>query len=129
MQLLLQRRRLGFQQGRTVDATDTELYDQLVGYLTAEGALSEDTGHGLLILTAYDHRPLPTALRLHVTPASLGQHLRAAAPGATYSFPDVQPIEAAWRLFLVHLDEAVRTAKPGETELVLDRTGVLSRSR
>jgi hypothetical protein len=44
-------------------------------------------------------------------------------------WPDVPPVEAAWRLFLVHLEEAVRTTKPGETELVLDRTGVQARSR
>jgi hypothetical protein len=112
-----------------VETTDIERYDQLVGYLGAEGAVSEDADRGLLILTEYDHRPLTTPLRLHVTPASFGEHLRAAAPGATYAFPDVTPIEAAWRLFLVHLDEAVQTAKPGETELVLDRTGVLSRPR
>lgn len=110
-----------------MDLTDDELYDQLVGYLAAEGAVFEDAGPGLLILTEFYHHPLPTPLRLHITPGSFGQHLRTAAPGATYAFPDVQPIEAAWRLFLVHLDEAVRTAKPGETELVLDRKGVLSR--
>ena len=62
-------------------------------------------------------------------PASFGEHVRAAAPGAAHAFPDVAPIEAAWRLFLVHLDEAVRTAKNGETELALYRTGVLSRPR
>jgi hypothetical protein len=57
---------------------------------------------GLVVLTEFDHRPLPVPLRLHIT--------------------------AAWRLFLVHLEEAVRTAKPGETELHLDRTGVVSRA-
>ena len=110
-----------------VEATDTELYDQLVGYLGAEGAVCEDAG--LLILTEYDHRPLSSPLHLHITPTSFGEHLRAAAPGAAHAFPDVPPIEAAWRLFLVHLDEAVRTARPDETELVLDRTGVVSRAR
>jgi hypothetical protein len=110
-----------------VEATDSELYDQLVGYLRAEGAVSEDADRGLLTITEYDHRVLPTPLRLHITPGSFGQHLRAAAPGATYVFPDATPLKAAFRLFLVHLDEAVRTAKPGETELVFDRTGVLSR--
>lgn len=111
-----------------MEATDTELYDQLVGYLSAEGAVSEVADRGLLILTEYDHRALPSPLHLHVTPISLGEHLRSGAPGAAHAFPDVTPIEAAWRLFLVHLDEAVRTAKPGETELVLDRNGVASRA-
>ena len=110
-----------------MDPSDAELYDQLLGYLAAEGAISEDPDRSVVTLTAFNHRALTTPLHLHVCPASFGEHLRAAAPGAAGAFPDVAPTEAAWRLFLVHLEEAVRTAKPGETELVLDRPGVLSR--
>ena len=111
-----------------MEPTDAELYDQLVGYLAAEGAVDEDRVQGLVVLTEFDHRPLPVPLRLHITATSFGDHLRAAAPDAAVVWPDVQPVEAAWRLFLVHLEEAVRTAKPGETELHLDRTGVVSRA-
>jgi len=101
----------------------TGLYDQLVGYLAAEGAVDEDREQGVVVLTAFDHRPLPAPLRLHTTPAAFDEHLRTIAPDAALLFPDVDPLEAAWRLFLVHLEEAVRTAKPGQTELVLDRQG------
>lgn len=104
-----------------------ELYDQLVGYLAAEGAIDEDRDRGVVVLAAFDHRPLPTPLRLHITPGSFDDHVRKTAPDAALVFPDVDPLEAAWRLFLVHLEEAVRTAKPGETELVLAGDGVHSR--
>ncbi|GAA4933092.1 hypothetical protein EV188_103670 [Actinomycetospora succinea] len=110
-----------------MESAHTGFYDQLVGYLAAEGAVSEDQDQGVVPLTEFDHRPLPTALRLHVTPTTFDEHLRGMAPGAALLFPAVGPLEAAWRLFLVHLDEGVRTAKPGQTELVLDRSGVLAR--
>lgn len=109
-----------------METPSTGLYDQLVGYLAAEGAIDEDREHGILALTVFDHRPLASPLRLHITPAAFDQHLREMAPAAAHVFPDVDPLEAAWRLFLVHLEEAVQTVKPGETELVLDPTGVLS---
>jgi hypothetical protein len=65
-------------------------------------------------------------MRLHVTPDSFGQVLRDAAPTSAGAFPDLEPLEAAWRLFLVHLDEAIQTARPGETELVPAPSGVAS---
>ncbi|MDD7933957.1 hypothetical protein [Actinomycetospora straminea] len=55
------------------------LYDQLVGGLMAEGEATEDRGQGVVTLTEFDHRPLPTPLRLHVTPTSFDQHLRSMA--------------------------------------------------
>lgn len=106
---------------------DETLYDQLIGYLAARGAVREDARRGVLVLSEFDHRPLPAPLHLHVSPDILGDHLRASAPAAAGSYPDVHPVEAAWRLFLVHLADAVATAEPGETELVLDDTGVLAR--
>jgi hypothetical protein len=111
-----------------MEAGRTGLYDQLIGYLAAEGAVDEDRDHGVLTLTEFDHRPLPAPLRLHITPASFDEHLQRMAPDAALVFPDVDPPEAAWRLFLVHLEEAVQTGKPGETELVLARDGVRSES-
>lgn len=106
--------------------SSTGLYDLLVGYLMAEGEASEDRDQGVVTLTEFDHQPLPIPLRLHITPAGFDQHLRSMASGAALLFPDVDPLEATWRLFLVHLEEAVQTARPGETELVLARDGVRS---
>jgi hypothetical protein len=47
-------------------------------------------------------------------------------PDARVLRPDADPTEAAWGLFLVHLDEAVAAARPGETELMPGRGGVNS---
>ncbi|GAA4783794.1 hypothetical protein GCM10023200_16630 [Actinomycetospora chlora] len=109
-----------------MEPKDAELYDQLVGYLAAEGAVEEDTDAGVVTLTEFDHQPLAQPLHLHVTPTSLGRHLRTGASDAAVVWADVPPVEAAWRLFLVRLEAAVRTAKTGETELVLDPSGVRS---
>lgn len=106
---------------------DEQFYDQLIGHLTRNGRVTEDAGHGVLVLTEFDHRSLSPPLRLHATAVTFGPHLRAAAPEAAGSYPDIHPVEAAWRLFVVQLAEAVRAAAPDETELVLDGTGVLAR--
>lgn len=107
-----------------MEPTDQEMYDQLLGYLAAEGAIEEDPGAGIVVLTEFDHGAVNPPLRLHLTPASFGQHLRDAATESASLYPDVPPVEAAWRLFTVHLDEAVKTARPGEIELVLRPGGV-----
>ena len=101
-----------------------QLYDQLLGYLAAEGEIEEDPENGIVVLVEFDHRKLEQPLRLHLTPYTFERHLREAAPDAVGVYPDVHPLEAAWRLFTVHLDEAVQTTAPGETELVLVRSGV-----
>jgi hypothetical protein len=106
----------------SVEPSDGELYEQLVGYLDAEGAVEEDTERGVVTITEFD----PVRSRRRSTSSSRrcrrGAHLRAVAPSPALVWPDLPAVEAAWRLS--HLEETVRTAKPGETELVLDRTGV-----
>lgn len=107
---------------------DEQFYDSLIGHLTTKGTVREDAGQGVLVLSELDGRQLSTPLRLHVTPETFGPHLRATASDAAEAYPDIHPAEAAWRLFLVQLDEAIQTAKPGETELVLERIGVASQA-
>ena len=97
-----------------MEPRDQELYDQLVGYLAAEGVIEENVEAGTLRLVEFEHHDLEPPLTLHVTPAALGRHLRVMAPLAAGAFPDVPPIDAAWRLFLVHLAEGVWTAAPGD---------------
>lgn len=110
-----------------MEPTDQELYDQLLGYLAAEGTIEEDPDAGIVVLTEFDHRAVDPPLRLHLTPISFGQHLRDVAPDSASLYPDIPPVEAAWRLFTVHLQEGIATARPGETELVLGRGGVFPR--
>lgn len=107
-----------------MEPTDQEMYDQLLGYLAAEGEIEEDPKSGVVTLLEFDHQVLAQPLRLHLSSSAFAQHLRDAVPDSAGVFPDVAPLEAAWRLFTVHLDEAVKTARSGETELLLSRGGV-----
>ncbi len=110
-----------------MEQSDQELYDQLLGYLAAEGEIEEDPKNGTVVITEFDHRILEQPLRLHLDPSTFGRFLHDATSESAVLYPDISPMEAAWRLFTVHLDEAVQTARPGETELVLGRGGVDSR--
>jgi hypothetical protein len=103
---------------------DRVLYARLLEAIADGGAFSEDAES--IVITALDGRRLRAPMRLHVTPETFGRHLRAVAAGSAGAFPEVSPVEAAWRLFLVHLDETVQTAKPGETELVPVPSGLHS---
>lgn len=105
---------------------DRGRYEQLVGYLEAEGSVREDLVAGLLLIDEFERRQLEPPMRLHLTPESFAQRLEAMATSAANVFPETSPLDAAWQLFLVHLDEAIQTAKPGETDLVLSPYGVAS---
>jgi hypothetical protein len=107
---------------------DEQFYDQLIGHLAKKGRVKEDSAHDVLVVSEYDGQTLTKPLRLHVTPESFGPYLYATAPEAAGSYPELHELEAAWRLFLVQLDEAIQAAKPEETELVLERIGVASQA-
>lgn len=101
---------------------DQVLYARLLTAI-GEGGVDERTADGIVI-GAFEGRSLMQPMHLRVTPASFGPLLRSTAEQSASAFPDVEPEEAAWRLFLVHLDEAIQTAAPGETELVPTPSGV-----
>lgn len=103
---------------------DQVLYARLLTAI-GEGGVDERTADGIVI-SAFEGRSLMQPMHLRVTPASFGPLLRSTAEQSASAFPDVEPEEAAWRLFLVHLDEAIQTAAPGETELVPTPYGVES---
>ncbi|NMO93204.1 hypothetical protein [Actinomycetospora sp. TBRC 11914] len=105
-------------------AEDRVLYARLMDAIGADGAGTETTDG--VVLTAVGGRRLPWPMRLRITPDSFGRVLRDAAADSAGAFPDVEPLEAAWRLFLVHLDEAIKTARPNETELLPTTTGIAS---
>ncbi|WP_433802546.1 hypothetical protein [Actinomycetospora sp. CA-084318] len=101
---------------------DQVLYARLLTAI-GEGGVVERTADGVVI-DAFEDRSLMQLMHLRVTPATFGPLLRSTAGRSASAFPDVEPLEAAWRLFLVHLDEAIQTAAPGETELVPTPDGV-----
>jgi len=107
--------------GERVD--DDELYSELLEWLRSVSAASA-AREGPIVISDFDGETFAQPLRLHVTPESLGRHLRNRAPESGGAFPDVDPVVAAFRLFLVHVEEAVRARRPDQRELVLSDTGV-----
>ncbi|MHA6804671.1 hypothetical protein [Salinifilum ghardaiensis] len=108
---------------------DQELYDELLNRLSNEAgghARASEDGSRIELSGWWEQEPLDETLRLHVTPRSLGEHLREMEDGIDLVFPDVQPVVGALQLFLVHIDEAIATRKSGETELVVRADGVWS---
>ncbi|WP_018335597.1 hypothetical protein [Actinomycetospora chiangmaiensis] len=101
---------------------DQVLYARLLTAI-GEGGVVEQTADGVVI-DAFEDNSLMQLMHLRVTPASFGPLLRSTAGRSASAFPDVEPLEAAWQLFLVHLDAAIQTAAPGETELVPTPDGV-----
>jgi hypothetical protein len=111
-----------------MDSTEDQmLFARLLSAITIDG-IAESTPDGIVIST-FEGRVLSESVHLHVTPSSFGPLLRDTASASAGAFPDVEPLEAAWRLFLVHLDEAIQTARPGETELVPASYGIESLRR
>ncbi|KEI43998.1 hypothetical protein [Saccharopolyspora rectivirgula] len=103
---------------------DQEIFEEFLRRLSDEQVRTSREGY--VELSSWEDVELEVPLRLQVTPQSLGEHLRAMERDGELAFPEAQPIIGALQLFLVHLDEAIRTRKPGQTELVPDATGVSS---
>jgi hypothetical protein len=60
-----------------------------------------------LRITAVHGRPIEPTIELAVTDADLIGHLEGNAADSAAMYPDVDPVTAAYRLFLVHLDAAI----------------------
>ncbi len=92
-----------------------DVVERLVADLTAEfgRAEADPTGEGLLI-HARGEEPFDPPVRLVASDVALRAHLAAMADDASEVFPDVEPMQAAYQLFLVHVDEELAThAVPG----------------
>ena len=109
--------------------TDQQLYDDLVTALRRHGEVEEDADQGVVRLLGYADHPLAVPFTLHVTPRSLGAVVREGEAEGTIAFPRTQPARASWTLLLEQVDEAVRTARTGETELVIDHGGIVRARR
>ena len=106
---------------------DEQYYAALLATLAEQGEVEEDRERGVLTILAHEDQALAVPRHLHVTPRALSDHLREGEAPASAAFPDVDAATASWRLFLGHLDRAIRTAKDGQTELVLDEGVVRAR--
>src|SRR3954467_3551514 len=86
-------------------ATVTSL-GRLIDDLAAEGTqLERDVSTGALLVRSHHGRPVDPAIFLELTDEQFARHLAQSSGSAGEVFPDVDPTTAAYRLFLVHLDE------------------------
>ncbi len=108
-----------------LDRTDDQsIFEEFLFRLSDEQVRSSPEGY--VEIRSWQDVDLDTPLRLQVSPRSLAEHLRMMERDGKLTFPDEQPIVGALQLFLVHLDEAIRMRRSGETELVPYRAGVKS---
>jgi hypothetical protein len=96
--------------------------ERLVRDLNGEGATVTAVGRGLRI-SGFHGRPIEPPIELVLTGQEFTAHLEAMAPDSAAGFPDVDPVTAAYRLFLVHLDETIITkAMPGSRITLVNGT-------
>ena len=92
----------------------------LVRDLAGEGTVLVP-GAGGLAMASFRGEPVDPPVTLALTDRQFAAHLQAMAPDAAEVFPDVDPVRAAYRLFLVHIDETVITrAAPGSRITLVD---------
>lgn len=78
--------------------------DTLLDILTTKGSVIEQHGKRRLIVSYRGHRlERPTVLT--VSPDTFTAYLEATSTDAAGAYPEVDPVTAAYRLLLVHLDE------------------------
>ncbi len=61
----------------------------------------------------------PPRVTVTISEADLAAHLAALESDALDAFPGTQPAEAAYRLFLVHVDELINTCDHDELDIQL----------
>jgi len=87
-----------------------DMIERLARDLTAEFGRAEidPVGEGVLIHARGDE-PFDPPVRFVASDADLRAHLAVTAEDAHDVFPDVDPLQAAYQLFLVHIDEELAT--------------------
>ncbi|GAA1622645.1 hypothetical protein [Actinoplanes couchii] len=105
----------------------TDEIDRLIERLSGEAAC-ERVPDGLLI-TAWFGEQLDPPVTLHMTVRQLAARIRSNAEGGVGAFDDspVPDEETGWKLFSIHLEEALDTRNPDQTDFHLAPHGVVSR--
>ena len=98
---------------------------RLIDRLGVEAACERVTG-GMLI-TAWNGETLDPPVKLHMTARQLADQIRSNAEDGIGAFDDspVPSDDTGWKLFLVHLEEALDTRKPEQTHFRLEAHGVV----
>lgn len=96
-------------------------HERFVAYLRARGEVRTSADDNEFVIARLNGWAPSNPLSLRVSPVDLDEHLDALVPHSAGAFSDLDDDrEAAFRLFLMHLDEAVQTAAPDDTRLYLD---------
>lgn len=100
--------------------------DQLVERLGKEAACERVSG-GLLI-TTWNGETLNKPVKLHMTARQLADQIRSNAENGIGAFDDspVPSNDTGWKLFLVHLEEALDTREPEQVNFRLVNHGVVA---
>lgn len=100
--------------------------DQLIKRLGTQAAC-ERVSEGLLI-TSWEGETLDQPVKLHMTVRQLANQIRSSAEGGIGAFDDspVPSIDTGWKLFLLHLEEALDTRRPAQVDLRLVDCGVVA---
>lgn len=108
-----------------MDVTDKELYDRLLASLARGSSIDTGGDHGVVTISVFEGLELDPTMRLHVDPETVGRTVRDIA-ASSYVQPGMDPVSSSIGLFLLHIEEAVHTARDGETELKVVSYGVES---
>ncbi|MCF2526277.1 hypothetical protein [Yinghuangia soli] len=104
---------------------DTRMFGELLRRLNADDcAAAPRPGGEAIEISRWAGTDLPDPMVLEVSPASLGDRLRATAADAVQVFPSAEPATAALQLLVVHIQEALKTRPPGSRRLLLEPGGV-----
>lgn len=84
---------------------------RLAAALAEDGyRVAVDEDRGGLVVSGLHEEVFDPPVRIAETDAELRRSLLAMPADAAYLWPDVSPVEAAYRLFHVHLDEDIASA-------------------
>ena len=88
---------------------------RLIDDLAGEGThLERDVSTGALLVRSHNGRPVDPAVILQVTEEQFARYLAESSDDAGIIFPEVDSTTAAYRIFLVNLEEELATkAMPG----------------
>jgi hypothetical protein len=108
---------------RVRDSLDYSM-DRLVRDLAEDGEHVVRDDDGSILMSGGFGEAWDTPVRLALTDDELRRHLLSMADDAREVFPDVDAVQAAYRLFLVHVVEKLATAVVAGSRITLGPHGL-----
>ncbi|WP_141921402.1 hypothetical protein [Halopolyspora algeriensis] len=98
---------------------DSDLFAEFIKRLKSDSEVRVNDDKMFVDLFTWEEENLDPPIRLHVSPAILGLHLRKMESAGGEVFPNVEPIIGALQLFFVHIMETIATRRQGDNDLVV----------